>query len=1030
MKGIRHAETEEKGWRQNSGENRGRWDSAEASKQWKLNKEREEPANFGNSVKNDSWSSEKNERVLERDWNRSPMKPKERKDDWGPSKPNDGENWKEKMPTNNWNQKPRENDWKNSGPSEDVSGSWSRKPEGSGDGQWNNGGKNETNNWKETKNDEQGWGNFGSDNNWKSGKGDNKSWGNTSGDVVEKSRQSDNSWNHGDADDGKMKNWKQEEAKKNWQKEEAKTNWKGDESKTNWKGDESKNNWKTDESKNNWKSDEPKNNWKNDEPKNNWKSDEQTKSNWKNDEQTKSNWKNETSKPSKWNDQIGDDENHWKSEKTSDKRWGANTEVTSRNVPKDRMENRHEVSNTRDWNRAPNRDDDLNESKPYEGYSKPSTQSTWGDVGRNETQQSGYNEKREIRNNDYNSTQRRNQYRNDDDRNGFRDSDKLWSNHNSNNYRNDYNNEKNYNDSYRARNENTENRRGNDFRGSFMEENPSSQRQWSDNGNNYNNRIDEFADQNEKSWQPYQYQNNSSGGGGGGGYRARASRFGGPSNRFNNRQDMGQDRNDNNGPNRYRNNNNGNMGNRRRNRRDMAPANVGNREVTEDRAQEMKRHEENRRYIPAIETQPSTPIHPGDGFARQQHLDSKLIKIERYGATKDNISVSSFREMELDETLAKNIRDSQYEKPTQIQSATYDIIRKRDDLIATCETGSGKTAAFLIPIIAQLLQSNVNHSTPAALIIVPTRELCNQIFDEARRFARNTSLEIKRCYGGTNTADQKEQLSRGMDILVATPGRLIYFIDQKTINLQDLRYIVIDEGDRLLDVGFFPDIQRIFNAPSMPPKKSVGINKYHATILFSATMPNSIIQQIKEITYHPYKVTVGIQNAPNQDVRQDFKIAMGDKRDTLKRLLEDEKFARMKTIIFVESKRSCDFYGFSVAEWTNGKCISIHGDRTQQQREEALKFFRSDKFLYLVATNVAARGLDIPKVDHVINVDLPPCIEDYVHRIGRTGRCGNIGHSTSLYNPDKPVDFSLKEDLINLFKDSSQDIPPALQSNI
>ncbi|GFT99342.1 probable ATP-dependent RNA helicase DDX4 [Nephila pilipes] len=382
--------------------------------------------------------------------------------------------------------------------------------------------------------------------------------------------------------------------------------------------------------------------------------------------------------------------------------------------------------------------------------------------------------------------------------------------------------------------------------------------------------------------------------------------------------------------------------------------------------------------------------------------------------------IDSFETSGLNRHLLNNIEQSKYTKPTPVQKYAIPIISNKRDLMACAQTGSGKTAAFLIPILNIMLQepelpNNANNSTqePWAIIVAPTRELVIQIGSEARKFAYDSVIKADVLYGGTSTSHQSNRIKRGCHILAATPGRLLDFVEKEKVSFSQLRYLILDEADRMLDMGFSPAIRKMVEHSSMPEK---GVRQ---TLMFSATFPEEIQRMASEFMHNYLFLTVGMVGAANADVEQTFfKVQQYDKRQKLLDILKESGTDR--TLVFVEQKRNADFTA-SLCSQNNIPTTSIHGDRLQREREEALRDFRIGKMPVLVATAVAARGLDIRDVRHVINYDLPQTIDEYVHRIGRTGRVGNLGKATSFYDPD--VDRTLARSLKKILIDAQQPIP-------
>ncbi|XP_035216173.1 probable ATP-dependent RNA helicase vasa-like isoform X2 [Stegodyphus dumicola] len=379
--------------------------------------------------------------------------------------------------------------------------------------------------------------------------------------------------------------------------------------------------------------------------------------------------------------------------------------------------------------------------------------------------------------------------------------------------------------------------------------------------------------------------------------------------------------------------------------------------------------------------------------------------------------IDSFQSSGLCQHLLQNISKCNYTKPTPVQKYAIPIILQKRDLMACAQTGSGKTAAFLLPILNDMIpnpnlpnNNNLEQQEPWAVIVAPTRELAVQIATEARKFAYDSCVKTAVVYGGTSVGYQTSRI-RGIHLLVATPGRLLDFVEKGKVSFSQIRYFVLDEADRMLDMGFAPAIRKMVEHSSMPEK---GVRQ---TLMFSATFPEDIQKMAGDFLDNYLFLTVGMVGAANADVEQTFfSVGQYDKRQKLMDILKDVGTDR--TLVFVEQKRTADFIA-SLCSQNNIPTTSIHGDRLQREREEALRDFRTGKMPVLVATAVAARGLDIKDVKHVINYDLPQTIDEYVHRIGRTGRVGNLGKATSFYdsNADQPLARSLKKILIDAHKE-------------
>ncbi|KAM7260354.1 hypothetical protein ACFE04_016095 [Oxalis oulophora] len=365
--------------------------------------------------------------------------------------------------------------------------------------------------------------------------------------------------------------------------------------------------------------------------------------------------------------------------------------------------------------------------------------------------------------------------------------------------------------------------------------------------------------------------------------------------------------------------------------------------------------------------------------------------------------IESFADMSLNENIMKDITFHDYTMPTSIQAQAMPVALSGRDLLGCAETGSGKTAAFSIPMIQHCLsQSPIQRGDgPLALVLAPTRELAQQIEKEVKAFSRSLeSFKTVTVVGGTNISDQRSELRAGVDVIVATPGRLIDHLQQGNTSLLRVSFIVLDEADRMLDMGFEPQIREVMR--NLPEK--------HQTLLFSATMPVEIEALAQEYLNNPVQVKVGQSTSPAANVVQSLeKVTDSGKIDRLLSLLVEEASRSDRTghpfpltIVFVERKTRCD----EVAEALVAQglhAVPLHGGRSQSEREAALHDFRNGRTNILVATDVASRGLDVTGVAHVINLDLPKTKEDYIHRIGRTGRAGSMGQATSFYTDHDKV---------------------------
>jgi len=388
--------------------------------------------------------------------------------------------------------------------------------------------------------------------------------------------------------------------------------------------------------------------------------------------------------------------------------------------------------------------------------------------------------------------------------------------------------------------------------------------------------------------------------------------------------------------------------------------------------------------------------------------------------------VQSFEAMGLREHLLGNIKKSGYQKPTPIQKTAIPCVMANRDLMGCAQTGSGKTAAFLLPIIHKLLEDGVDpHSgeepqKPEAVVVAPTRELAIQIKEEARKFSSGSTIKPVVAYGGTSVGFQLSTLFKGCNILIATPGRLLGFVEMGKVSFENVKYLVLDEADRMLDMGFLPDITKIACHSTMPKK---GERK---TLMFSATFPDTVQHMALDFLHDYLFLTIGIVGGASKDVTQTvFEVEKFSKREKLLDILREVGTDR--TLVFVETKRNADFLASALSS-EGFPTTSIHGDRLQREREEALSDFKNGSKPILVATAVAARGLDIKGVAHVVNYDMPKDIDEYVHRIGRTGRVGNTGKATTFFDPGH--DSGVAGDLTKILSDAGQEVPDFLGSDM
>lgn len=354
------------------------------------------------------------------------------------------------------------------------------------------------------------------------------------------------------------------------------------------------------------------------------------------------------------------------------------------------------------------------------------------------------------------------------------------------------------------------------------------------------------------------------------------------------------------------------------------------------------------------------------------------------------IKMDTFEELNLHPGILKSLADAGLEKPTPIQQQVIPEIMKGRDILGSAQTGTGKTAAFLLPALHKLtLPSPIKSYGPRILILVPTRELAMQVANEAVKYSRNlTRVKTVCIYGGAPYPIQNRELSRPYEILVATPGRLIDHMQQGRINFDRLEMFILDEADRMLDMGFIDPVEEIASA----------IPKMRQTLLFSATLKGNILSLSKRLLNNPLEVSVVPEHAKHENIEQrlHFVDDIGHKHRLLEHFLTDANLNQI--IIFTATKRHADSLAESLYE-KGYEAGALHGDMSQAQRTRTITKLRQGRIRILVATDVAARGIDVLTISHVVNFDLPNNPEDYVHRIGRTGRAGGKGLALSFAAP-------------------------------
>lgn len=354
--------------------------------------------------------------------------------------------------------------------------------------------------------------------------------------------------------------------------------------------------------------------------------------------------------------------------------------------------------------------------------------------------------------------------------------------------------------------------------------------------------------------------------------------------------------------------------------------------------------------------------------------------------------MTKFSDLGLSAGILRTLESMEFTTPTPIQVKAIPLVLERRDMIGLAQTGTGKTAAFGLPIIEHLLKDNLRPEPKAVrtLILAPTRELVNQIAGNLRAFVKDTKLRIALVVGGASIGRQAQLLAKGVDILVATPGRLLDLSKRNDVNLTAVRYLVLDEADQMLDLGFIHDLRRI---SKMVPKR-------RQTLLFSATMPKQIEELAQEYLTEPVRVEAAAPGKTADKIDQYIHFVTGKDQKTqlLRQSLTDNPDGR--AMVFLKTKHSAEKLSKHL-ENIGFAAASIHGNKSQSQRERALKAFKDGEMRVLVATDVAARGIDIPGVTHVYNYDLPTVAEAYVHRIGRTARAGKEGIAIAFCAPDE-----------------------------
>jgi ATP-dependent RNA helicase RhlE len=381
----------------------------------------------------------------------------------------------------------------------------------------------------------------------------------------------------------------------------------------------------------------------------------------------------------------------------------------------------------------------------------------------------------------------------------------------------------------------------------------------------------------------------------------------------------------------------------------------------------------------------------------------------------------TFADLGLCPELVRAVASAGYDTPTSIQEQAIPVALDGQDLIACGQTGTGKTAAFLLPILQRLTIGKVKRRPthhPRALIVAPTRELAAQIGEMVERYGKYLRLRSLVIYGGVGMERQTRRLAGGLDIVIATPGRLLDHLGRSQANLGAIETVVLDEADRMLDMGFLPDVRRIL--ATLPTERQ--------NLFFSATMPDEIEQLIRRTTREPVMVEVARRATPVGAVRQVVHpVAMNRKKDLLSGLLKRDDMDR--TLVFTRTKARANQLVRHL-EKSGRRVAAIHANKSQNARTRALSGFRTGKIDTLIATDIAARGIDVDDISHVINFDLPHVPEDYIHRIGRTARAGRQGDAIALAAPEERAQLAAIERLVgkSIRREHLPGFPPGAQT--
>jgi ATP-dependent RNA helicase DDX5/DBP2 len=395
---------------------------------------------------------------------------------------------------------------------------------------------------------------------------------------------------------------------------------------------------------------------------------------------------------------------------------------------------------------------------------------------------------------------------------------------------------------------------------------------------------------------------------------------------------------------------------------------------------------------------------------------SKQIVVVGQGVPKPCLT---FEEASMPEYVLSEVLKQGFDKPTPIQSQGWPMALKGKNMVGVSATGSGKTLAFLLPAMIHInaQQYLKPGEGPIVLVLAPTRELAVQIKEECDKFGSSSEIKNTVVYGGVPKSKQVRDLRSGVEIVIATPGRLIDHLEQGNTNLKRVTYLVLDEADRMLDMGFEPQLRKICS--QIRPDRQV--------LMWSATWPKEVQNLARDYLQEFYQVTVGsLDLAGNKDVTQTIDVCTdGDKYRNLLRYLKENLTAKDRVLVFVETKKGCDMLTRSL-RMDGFQARAMHGDKSQEERDWVLKEFKSCQATLLVATDVAARGLDVDDIRMVVNFDFPGDTETYIHRIGRTGRAGKKGVAVSFFVSEK--NGRMAKDIIEILNRTSQNIPNELHA--